>query len=84
MYSVWRKEITVITLSNQLMSFIFALTISYKFTMSQVKWSIKHSNTMLNKPVTGSFGTVGRYQALLGKEINISIKLARKWNYEVF
>lgn len=40
------EKITVITLSDQLISFIFSLTISYKFTMSQVKWSIKHSITI--------------------------------------
>lgn len=39
----------------------------------QVGWPIKYSKKMVCKPVTSSFGTVGRCQVLLEKEIDLSI-----------
>ena len=68
-----------------LVDLIFLLTISHRFSMEvrSVGWPIKHSNTMGRKPVTSHFGTVGRCQILLEKEISISIKLVSRWKHEV-
>lgn len=47
------------------------LPLLYGVQARQVVWPIEHSNT---KPVTSSFGTVGRCKVLLDKEISISKK----------
>ncbi len=46
-------------------------------------WPIKHSNTMVIEPAFGTFGSVGRCQVLLEKEISISIKLVSRRQHEV-
>ena len=48
-----------------------------------VGWSVKPSNTMVSTPVTSSFGSVGRCQVLLEKEISISIKLVNLRKHKV-
>ena len=45
-----------------LVSLIFLLIMPYRFPIKfrWVGWPIKHSKTMVSKPVTSSFGTVGK------------------------
>ncbi len=66
---------------------IFLLKISHRFYMAvqvrHVGWPIKHSNIMVSKSLGSGFGTVGRCQVLLGKEIRISIKLVSRWKHKV-
>ena len=45
--------------------------IIYGLPVRPVRWSVKHSNTMVSTPVTSSFGSVDRCQVVLEKEIGI-------------
>ncbi len=56
-----------------LVSLIFLLSIPHRFSgvqVSRVCWPMKHSNTMVIEPAFGTFGSVRRWQVLLGNEIN--------------
>ncbi len=55
--------------------------ILYGVQVRRVCWPIKHSNTMVIEPAFGTFGSVGRCQVLLEKEISISIKLVSRWKH---
>ena len=70
-----------------LVSLIFLLTIPHRFSVGFRSGELAgQSSTVLPwyyKPVTSSFGTVGRCQVLLEKEISISIKLISRWKHEV-
>ncbi len=57
--------------------------ILYGVQVRLVCWPIKHSNTMVIEPAFGTFGSVGRCQVLLEKEISISIKLVSRRQHEV-
>ncbi len=58
-----------------LVSLIFLLTISHRFSMGFRSGEFSGSNTMVIEPAIGTFGSVGRCQVMLENEISISIKL---------
>ncbi len=69
-----------------LVSLIFLLTISHRFSMGFRSGEFSgqsSSNTMVIKPAFGTFGSVGRCQVLLENEISISIKLVSRRKHEV-
>ncbi len=69
-----------------LVSLIFLLTISHRFSMGFRSGDFtgqSSSNTMVIKPAFGTFGTVCRCQVLLENEISISIKLVSRRKHEV-
>uniref|UniRef100_A0A9J7ZP51 Tc1-like transposase DDE domain-containing protein n=1 Tax=Cyprinus carpio carpio TaxID=630221 RepID=A0A9J7ZP51_CYPCA len=55
----------------------------YGVQVRRVGRPIEHSNTMVSKPFTSSFGTVSRCQVVLKNKIFISIKLFSRWKHEV-
>ncbi len=57
--------------------------ILYGIQVWWVCWPVKHTNTMVIWPTFGAFGSVGRCQILLEKEISISIKLVSRWKHKV-
>ncbi len=73
-------QVTLITAFSSsallgLVSLIFLLTISHRFSMGFRSGEFAGSNTMVIEPAFGTFGSVGRCQVMLENEISISIKL---------
>ncbi len=66
-----------------LVSLIFLLTISHRFSMGFRSGEFAGSNAMVIEPAFGTFGSVGRCQVMLENEISISIKLVSRRKHEV-
>lgn len=56
--------------------------ILYLVWVRQVGLPIKHSNTMVSKPVTSKFSSVDRCKVMLEKKISISTKLVSRWKHK--
>ncbi len=91
LFRCYEAQVTFITAFRSsvllgLVSLIFLLTISHRFSMwfrSGEFAGQSSSNTMVIEPAFGSFGSAGRCQVLLENDISISIKLVSRRTHEV-